>query len=426
MTKAEEIWEKVKGLPYNSFGFEDVEVICRLSDLLPKNITILETGSLIGKSALVWAMATEGTVYTIDISQNQNQILENARNLGLEGRIIPIRGDSTKIEWDKIVDVVWLDSDHSSTHLIKEIRKFSPYAKYLICGHDYSHQNFQEVRKIVDGMFDNVRKDNNIWIKWIGDMEKYPTIDVVSLFIGRHYSVNQFIEGLENLDYPKLRMRLVWHDTSHDPKFSKILLDWIEKNRSQYLNINYIECSDPHYHFEETGIYPGNTENAMKTIKDGYNHALQFCTSDYMFALEDDVVGPSDGLKKLVDITKGDIKASCGVTLYRPSIGIFKSTPILWDIRVEETFPGEGIEVTARATMINERKESGIEIIGSGHLGFTLIDGDWIRENKFHVVVNGIAGCDTNIGLMLNKQGFKYAVDWSVKCKHYDIDGTFV
>jgi len=421
MTKANEIWEKIKDLPYDSMGLKDVESICFLAEHLPKGITILETGSLIGKSAIIWALATEGTVYTIEFNHNQTQILENIKKFGLEDKIIPICGDSISIPWSRYVDVVWLDSNHDTKTVIREIKKYLPFARLMICGHDYTHPDFPDVPLVVDSWFEDVQSTNNIWYKWIGGKVADSTVDIVSLFIGREYCLPQFLEGLKSLDYPKSLISLIWHDTSNNREFQNKLLSWIEDNKHDYANVTYLDCRDPHFHFEEN-----ETENAMKYITEAYNHCLDYSKSDYFFALEDDVVGPVDGLKRLLGIVRGDVKGACAVNLYRPSIKFFNSTPILWDFDIKETFPGEGIEMTSRAVMKNERKFTGIENIGSGHLGFTLIDGNWVRKNRFKLNIDGVAGCDTNVGLGMAKQNFKYSVDWSIKCKHYDIDGGYV
>ena len=415
--KSNEIFEKIKDLPYDSMGLNDVEAICSIAEQLPKGITILELGSLIGKSAITWALATEGTVTTIDFNDNKKEILANASNLGLQDRIHTITGDCHLINWDKMVDVVYVDAGHDTQSVLKDLNKYDKFAKLLICGHDYDNKSFPlpDVKTVVDAYYKDVEVFNYIWCNW-----KYPVIDIVSLFIGREHCLKQFLEGLENLDYPKDRINLIWHDTSHIKFFSNKLNKWLAENKNKYKSVTYIECNDKHYHFEESEAY-----GAMNAITKAYNHCRDYCSGDYFLALEDDTVSPSDGLKRLIKITQGDVKGSCGNNHYRPSISLFKNQPIIWDFKNLETFPGEGIEKGWEAR-IRFTDGQGVEIIGSGHLGFTLIEGNWLKTHPFKYKIDKISGCDTLLGYQMMLEGFKYAIDWDLRLKHYDIDGNYV
>jgi hypothetical protein len=424
---AQEILEKLSHFKYgDACQLNEINTIIELAKKLPPNPIILETGTLVGKAACAWALVTGGTVYTVEFNDNMTETVANIKSVGLEGKVIPIHGDSTKIPWDKMVDVVWLDSNHDMKTLMLELHKYSPYVRHLICGHDYQPEvneypnKFPDVKPTIDSWFGGKHSvDNLIWYKWLE-----PMIDVVSLFIGRMYCIDIFFKGLEELDYPKKRMNLIWHDTSHIKKFTHRLTDWLQQHGHEYNSTMIIDCPDPHFHFEESGDAP---PKAMWQITQAYNHCRNFCKSKYFLALEDDTVPPADGLRRLVSILETDklVKGCCGLNIYRPSIDAFKRIPILWTIKEQRTFPQENIENGYIAVII-EKFGKGIEYIGSGHLGFTLLDGDWVRLNEFIYRLDKIGGCDTNIGHLFLKQGFKYVVDWDCKCKHYDIDGSYV
>lgn len=170
---AQEIQDKLKDFQEeDSCDLCDIEAIVKLVEQLPKNITILETGSFKGKCACAWALATEGTVYTIEISDYRDIIEKNIKSVGLEDRVFPIHADSKYLTWNRTVDVVWLDSRHFADTLPAEIDKFLPYAKLLICGHDYGHSMWPDVKTIVDSKFKNVvtiltRNNSYVWYKWI-------------------------------------------------------------------------------------------------------------------------------------------------------------------------------------------------------------------------------------------------------------------
>lgn len=422
MMNADEILAKLSDFQYwDTHQRPEVETLLELAKRLPPQPTIRETGTLVGKSACSWALATGGTVYTVEYNDNLAETRSNIARLGLSDRIFLERGDSTKVPWDQMVDVVWLDSNHDHATIIKELRKYSPYARKLICGHDYNHPDYPDVRTTVDAWFDgklDSPPNTSIWYKWVE-----PMVDVVSLFIGRGYCLDKFLDGLARLDYPKSRMNLIWHDTSHIAHFGMKLQAWLKEYGHLYNSCMYIQCQDPHYHFEESG---DNPPKAMWQITEAYNHCRAYLKGDYMLALEDDIVAPPDGLRRLLQVVQGETKGACSLNIYRPSIERFQRQPIVWWFENKETFPGEDIERQWGARLWGEKFGTGIEHVGSGHLGFTLLDGDWLRQNKFEYSVDGIGGCDTLLGYRMMQQGFKYAIDWDLKTRHYDLDGSFV
>lgn len=249
-------------------------------------------------------------------------------------------------------------------------------------------------------------------------------IDIVTLFIGRTYCIEKYLDALAILDYPKNELNLIWHDTSHNPAFSKRLTLWLKEHGDNYNSTKHILCDEPHYHFEDKGE---SMPKATQQIVEAYNHCREFLTGEYMLAFEDDTIPPADGLTKLIHLVKENVKAACGWNMYRPSSFGKKGQPILWNFVREETFPNESIkEMCTSACLWDKEIGTGVEMIGSGHLGFTLIDGDWVRKNPFEFLTGAIGGCDTIVGLRMMQQGYQYAVDWSLKCKHYDIDGTYI
>ena len=253
--------------------------------------------------------------------------------------------------------------------------------------------------------------------------ETLPEVSIVSLFIGRAYCLKQFLEGLEGLDYPKDKIHLVWHDTSHIKGFQKKLGDWLNAHGRGYASTTYIICENPHYHFEEKQY------EALEAITEAYNHCRNVFRGDYFFALEDDVVSPPEALKKLLESMKNpDVKAAAGVTVYRPSSHETPNQPVAWNFAKIEVFPGEGIETGYECRLIEKLPtHKKVEFVGSAHLGCTLINGEFVRNNPFLARMDGAAyGCDVVVGYKICKQGYKYALDWGLRCKHYDIDGNFV
>ena len=146
---------------------QDTECFIRFAQRLPPNPVILETGTCFGKSACSWVLATGGFVYTMENTKRTNIAQNNINSVGLQDSVKVIQCNSEFYPWDKMVDVVYLDSDHTPDHLIQEIRKYTPFAKHLICGHDYGHPEFPGVQMMVDNYFGKIDVDGTIWYRWL-------------------------------------------------------------------------------------------------------------------------------------------------------------------------------------------------------------------------------------------------------------------
>ena len=175
MTRAQEIDDRLKHFESgDSCELTDIEAICQLALMLPNNATILETGTFVAKAACAWSLATNGTVYTIElVDRYRDEMLKNIRSVDLQDRVIPICADSRTYDWDRVVDCVWLDSNHDFDIVNIEIKKYLPFAKYLICGHDYDHVSHSGVKEAVDLHFNDVKtiklacNNSNVWYKEI-------------------------------------------------------------------------------------------------------------------------------------------------------------------------------------------------------------------------------------------------------------------
>lgn len=109
--------------------------------------TIVETGLSRGLSTRIFLEAAKymrtalnhghfkPRVYTIDISdypETQQKLLD----LGLTGNWTFIKGDSVEVAkyWKNSglpgIDLLYLDSDHSEEHVIKELEAFEPYLNH--------------------------------------------------------------------------------------------------------------------------------------------------------------------------------------------------------------------------------------------------------------------------------------------------------
>lgn len=429
---AQEIYDKLeeRGVTDNtSFSLEDIQGIVELAQKLPEGVEILEVGCYFGRSALTWALATGGHVTTIDKLPLQHHVNRFAKELGIEKQITTIHSDIKDVYWDKMVDVVWIDADHSRAGVMYDMQKLDKFARLLVCGHDYTQPDLPEVKPAVDEFYEGhtVGVNKWVWSVWKDPKAKpvifEPELSMVSLFIGRDYSIDKYFQSIQELDYPKKKIHLIWHDTSHDEAFEKKLENWIIYHEREYASTQLIKCGDPHYHFEEF------MWQAYDKITDAYNHTRHYLKGDYMFCHEDDILAPPNSLRKLLQILYNDpnVKAASSKNMFRPSTKV-GNRPIAWNFKGAEVFPGESIrEYTKESLAFSSDRNSGVEYIGSAHLGCTLLDGEWVRQNAFYTANKSSAmGCDAMIGMSMQEQGFRYAIDWGLKTTHVDVGGVCV
>jgi predicted O-methyltransferase YrrM len=160
----------------------ELQTISQIAQDLPDNATIVEVGSMFGRSSVVWALsAPTATVYCIDryedwdqcfnadVDENINEGLINIpekfknynskqeflKNTKDINNIVRIEGNSPHdIEYlGGEIDVFFLDAEHKNPSDWDNLCYFIPLIKAggIVCGHDFSVSMFPDVEE-------NVRK----------------------------------------------------------------------------------------------------------------------------------------------------------------------------------------------------------------------------------------------------------------------------
>ena len=170
MYSAEEIHKLLSHVDGDiSLNLRDIKIICELAKRVPEGAIVLEIGTRWGRSACVWALAIKNSqVYTIDTNDNRAKVIENATKAGVQDRVHPIWGTSFRYVWDKPIDVVFIDGDHTFPSAYADIEKWHPKARVLTCGHDYNHADFPGVKRAVHKYFNEQNFSNlkGIWAVW--------------------------------------------------------------------------------------------------------------------------------------------------------------------------------------------------------------------------------------------------------------------
>ncbi len=102
--------------------------------------TILELGTRDGKSTIALLQAAhqiDGEVYSVDIDPclEARNVIKKHR---LDDRWIFIQQDDLKLEWNRPIDHLFIDTTHEFEQTMKELEKYEPYVKVggIISLHD--------------------------------------------------------------------------------------------------------------------------------------------------------------------------------------------------------------------------------------------------------------------------------------------------
>lgn len=106
-------------------------------EYVTKRPIIVEIGSENGMSASLFAKyAPDAYIVCIEIDENAN-FMHNLKAIGLDKNVIPLYGNSAKMDWKKEstaylrakpeIDLLFIDGDHSFDGALADLRNFAPY-----------------------------------------------------------------------------------------------------------------------------------------------------------------------------------------------------------------------------------------------------------------------------------------------------------
>jgi hypothetical protein len=115
--------------------------------------SVVEVGSLHGRSAFALLTACSGPVYCIDPWPDPyyDSFMDKC---GHFPNLVAIRACSPGAA-DQVpdVDMVFLDGDHEYEGVVADINAWLPKTQKLLCGHDYGHPYYPGVASAVDEIF---------------------------------------------------------------------------------------------------------------------------------------------------------------------------------------------------------------------------------------------------------------------------------
>ena len=142
--------------------------------------------------------------------------------------------------------------------------------------------------------------------------------------------------------------------------------------------------------------------------------------SDYVINLEDDIGVPDGGVERLLTALDsypeiGTVIADCNDR--RVKVSEHREQSIVVNFEVVHQIGGA--ERSRISTQMVPTKPYGLEYVGAGHMGLWVsrreaVDASGMWMNRVRPM-----GHDIEYGLRLNQAGWSFAVDWSVKLKHF-------
>ena len=173
---AEELWpEPVEGHPtpgMQIWGWMGPHQLDWLGAQAAQMKSVVEVGSLRGRSAFALLTACPGLVYCIDPWPKDSDYESFMRECGPFPNLVAIRRKSPEAAaLVPDVDMVFLDGDHEYEAVVADITAWLPKTRKLLCGHDYNVAEFPDVAKAVDETLgDRVTSavGNSIWTVQVG------------------------------------------------------------------------------------------------------------------------------------------------------------------------------------------------------------------------------------------------------------------
>jgi predicted O-methyltransferase YrrM len=150
-------------LAMNVVGMMLREEVAWLHKAAQEMESIVEIGSYRGRSTYVLCAGCRGMVYAVDpfvanFHQEIRDVFEDfAENLKAFENLIPVIKTSQEAAHSIIipamVDMVFIDADHSYRAVLEDLQLWEPRTRKLVCGHDYGGPMTPGVEEAVNEYF---------------------------------------------------------------------------------------------------------------------------------------------------------------------------------------------------------------------------------------------------------------------------------
>jgi hypothetical protein len=246
-------------------------------------------------------------------------------------------------------------------------------------------------------------------------------ITLVTAFAGKRHCLPMYRECIEELlSHTNADFKYVIYDNSADKDFGKDIREWADTLGVEV--IYYQDLQKPHT-IENTSDYALTSQKVALNYKVIFSKLLPPC--DYVFCLEDDTTCEADAIEQLLGTLGRNPKCvtAIGSVYGRRLNDRYFGVPVVFAFKLELCYPTMINFVNKASSHRIPERESGEEIIGSGHVACWLTKYEVIKEMGWEVSPDvGVAG-DISWGYRLWQQGRGIMmINWGVKCKHWFLD----
>lgn len=162
------------------WGWTSPEELKWLRETASTMDSVVEVGSLHGRSAFALLTGCPGPVYCIDPWNDEydKSLPSFKAACGHFPNVHMVQGYSPAVAAEvPDVDMVWIDGCHDYECVVADIVAWTPKTRKLICGHDWNHGGYPGVREGVTALFGAravgielppwTAEDSSIWAVWL-------------------------------------------------------------------------------------------------------------------------------------------------------------------------------------------------------------------------------------------------------------------
>jgi hypothetical protein len=153
------------------WGWMAAEELAWLGEQAATMRSVVEIGSHRGRSSYALAAACRGPVHCIDPWPTPAAYRDWKRNVGdVFGHVFAhwAYSPAAGAEIEDPVDMVFIDGAHDTASVEADVSYWCTRAQRLVCGHDYNHPGYPEIRPVVDRLLPTARliPGTSIWAWW--------------------------------------------------------------------------------------------------------------------------------------------------------------------------------------------------------------------------------------------------------------------
>lgn len=250
-------------------------------------------------------------------------------------------------------------------------------------------------------------------------------ITILTLMAGRYDCLEPYLEALENMDYPKKNISIVWASNASSDMYHEVIAREAEKIVDKYKSVKVIRLPS---HTSGRAFIENGTGHAEhgEVIASLYNEAIKHVTTKLVCFWEDDVIPPSHGLKRLLG-SMGENTAVVGSLVFDRHC---EQRAMAWNFKAVKKMEGNG---AMRIDHIPEQVDKlwGVKRVGAVSQSFTVAR-RWLLDRinppfQARTAMSTTAvGADLVFCMNLGLMGYDILLDCDVRCGHMNSKGEVI